>query len=168
METADLIVIGGGLAGCEAAWQAAQSGLKIALYEMRPHTQTPAHTTGWLAEIVCSNSFGSNQRNKPAGLMKSELRRLNSFILSCADEASLPAGGALAVDREQFSKLVTERLGNTPGVTIVRQELTTIPQTPCIIASGPLTSPGLSDSIIDLLGIKFLVFLRRAGANCGV
>jgi len=158
METADLIVIGGGLAGCEAAWQAAQIGLKVALYEMRPHTQTPAHTTGWLAEIVCSNSFGSNQRNKPAGLLKSELRRLNSFILSCADEASLPAGGALAVDREQFSKLVTERLGNTAGVTIVRQELTTIPQTPCIIASGPLTSPCLSDSIVDLLGTEFLFF----------
>ena len=158
MQSADLIVIGGGLAGCEAAWQAAQRGLKVSLYEMRPYTQTPAHTTGWLAEIVCSNSFGSNQRNKPAGLLKTELRRLNSFILSCADDTSLPAGGALAVDREQFSRLVTERLGNTTGVEIVRKELTTIPHAPCIITSGPLTSEGLSDSIVELLGDEFLFF----------
>lgn len=158
METANLIVIGGGLAGCEAAWQAAKSGLKVSLYEMRPHTQTPAHTTGWLAEIVCSNSFGSDQRNKPAGLLKAELRRLDSFILGCADDASLPAGGALAVDRDVFSRMVTERLGNTRGIEIIHQELSEIPQDPCIIATGPLTSTGLTSSIEQLIGSEFLFF----------
>ena len=155
---ADLIVIGGGLAGCEAAWQAAKIGLRVALYEMRPQTTTPAHTTDWLAEIVCSNSFGSDQRNKPAGLLKAELRRLNSFVIQCADDAALPAGGALAVDREIFSRNVTERLGNAAGVEIIRQEVTEIPERPCIIASGPLTSPGLSESIARLLDSEFLYF----------
>jgi methylenetetrahydrofolate--tRNA-(uracil-5-)-methyltransferase len=155
---ADLIVVGGGLAGCEAAWQAARRGLRVALYEMRPLKSTQAHTSGQLAEIVCSNSFGSDQRNKPAGLLKAELRHLNSFILRCAEDARLPAGGALAVDREVFSRTVTERLGNIPGVEIVRQEVTQIPQSPCIIASGPLTSPGLSDAIAQLLGHQFLFF----------
>jgi methylenetetrahydrofolate--tRNA-(uracil-5-)-methyltransferase len=155
---ADLIVVGGGLAGCEAAWQAARRGLRVALYEMRPLKSTQAHTSGQLAEIVCSNSFGSDQRNKPAGLLKAELRHLNSFILRCAEDARLPAGGALAVDREVFSRTVTERLGNIPGVEIVLQEVTQIPQSPCIIASGPLTSPGLSDAIAQLLGHQFLFF----------
>jgi methylenetetrahydrofolate--tRNA-(uracil-5-)-methyltransferase len=154
----DLIVIGGGLAGCEAAWQAARCGLRVTLYEMRPHTQTPAHTTAHLAEIVCSNSFGSDQKSKPAGLLKTELRRLNSFILRCAEDARLPAGGALAVDREVFARSVTERLGSTPGVEIIPAEVTEIPQTPCIIASGPLTSPALSDAIARQLGSDLLYF----------
>ncbi len=155
---ADLIIVGGGLAGCEAAWQAAKRGLRVTLYEMRPHTQTPAHLTNFLAEIVCSNSFGTNQRNRPAGLLKSELRSLNSFIMRCADDSSLPAGRALAVDREIFARTVTERLGNTPGIEIIRQEITSIPESPCIIASGPLTSPALSTSISTLLGNQFLYF----------
>ena len=155
---ADLIIVGGGLAGCEAAWQAARHGLRVALYEMRPYTQTPAHQTGWLAEIVCSNSFGTNQRNRPAGLLKTELRSLNSFIMQCADDSSLPAGSALAVDREIFSRNVTERLGNTHGIEILRQEITSVPDGPCIIASGPLTSPALSTSISALLGDQFLYF----------
>lgn len=154
----DLIVIGGGLAGCEAAWQAANRGLRVALYEMRPHTQTPAHTTSQLAEIVCSNSFGSDQKSKPAGLLKTELRRLNSFILRCAEDARLPAGGALAVDRGVFARNVTEVLGNTKGIEIIREEVTDIPQSPCVISSGPLTSPGLSDAIARLLGSEFLFF----------
>lgn len=157
-ENTDLTVIGGGLTGCEAAWQAASRGLRVSLYEMRPHTQTPAHTTDQLAEIVCSNSFGSDLKNKPAGLLKSELRRLNSFILRCAEDARLPAGGALAVDRETFARSVTERLGNTPGVEIIREEVTEIPPSPCIIASGPLTSPGLSAAIARLLGSELLYF----------
>ncbi len=155
---ADLIIVGGGLAGCEAAWQAVRHGLQVALYEMRPHTQTPAHQTGWLAEIVCSNSFGTNQRNRPAGLLKTELRSLNSFIMQCADDSSLPAGSALAVDREIFSRNVTERLGNTHGIEILRQEITSVPDGPCIIASGPLTAPALSTSISALLGDQFLYF----------
>jgi len=155
---ADLIIVGGGLAGCEAAWQAARRGLRVTLYEMRPHTQTPVHLTGWLAEIVCSNSFGTNQRHRPSGLLKTELRSLNSFIMRCADDSSLPAGRALAVDREIFANTVTERLGNTPGVEIIRQEITAVPEGPCIVASGPLTSSALSTSISALLGNQFLYF----------
>lgn len=154
----DLIVVGGGLAGCEAAWQAANHGFRVVLYEMRPHTTTPAHNTSLLAEIVCSNSLGSNLRNKPAGLLKAELRRLNSFVLNCADDATLPAGSALAVDRDHFSSLVTERLGNTPRIEIIRRELTKIPPSNCIIASGPLTSPGLSKAITATIGSELLSF----------
>ncbi len=155
---ADISVVGGGLAGCEAAWQAARSGLRVALYEMRPYKQTPAHQTHWLAEIICSNSFGTNQRNRPAGLLKTELRLLNSLIIHCADDCSLPAGNALAVDRELFSRTVTEQLGNTTGIEIFREEITSVPEGPCIIASGPLTSPALCSSISSLLGSQFLYF----------
>lgn len=154
----DLMVIGGGLSGCEAAWQAANQGLRVVLYEMRPKKQTPAHTTNWLAEIICSNSFGADQRNRPSGLLKHELRMLNSFIMRCADDSALPAGGALAVDRDLFARTVTERLGNTSGIEIIREEVTTIPECPCIIASGPLTSPVLSSSISNFLGNQFLYF----------
>jgi len=155
---ADISVVGGGLAGCEAAWQAARSGLRVALYEMRPYKQTPAHQTHWLSEIICSNSFGTNQRNRPAGLLKTELRLLNSLIIHCADDCSLPAGNALAVDRELFSRTVTEQLGNTTGIEIFREEITSVPEGPCIIASGPLSSPALSSSISSLLGSQFLYF----------
>lgn len=157
-DMADLIIIGGGLAGCEAAWQAAALGIRVTLYEMRPHTFTPAHTTEWLAEIVCSNSFGSDQRNRPAGLLKAELRKLNSFIMSCAEASALPAGGALAVDREIFGRTVTERLGNAINVEIIRREITGIPDLPCIIASGPLTSPMLADNIAAFIGNNLLYF----------
>lgn len=154
----DLIVVGGGLAGCEAAWQAARQGLKVSLYEMRPLVSTGVHKTGELAELVCSNSLGAVQRNTPAGLLKHELHALNSFVIQCAEENALPAGKALAVDRERFSALVTERLGNHPNIKIIRQEVQTIPNSPVIIATGPLTSASLSTDISRLLGDKFVYF----------
>jgi len=154
----DLIVIGGGLAGSEAAWQAAQQGLNVKLYEMRPTLQTGAHQTHDLAELVCSNSLGSNLPDRASGLLKSELRILGSMLLECAEAASLPAGGALAVDRERFAQLVTEQVSNHPNIEIVREEMKTIPNTPTIIASGPLTSPSLSQSIAALSGEEHLFF----------
>jgi methylenetetrahydrofolate--tRNA-(uracil-5-)-methyltransferase len=154
----DLIVIGGGLAGSEAAWQAAQRGLKVRLYEMRPSLQTGAHQTHDLAELVCSNSLGSNLPDRASGLLKNETRLLGSMLLECAEEASLPAGGALAVDRELFARLVTERIESHPNIEIIRQEVKEIPNTPTIVASGPLTSPALSSSIAKLSGEEHLFF----------
>ena len=154
----DLIVIGGGLAGSESAWQAAQRGLKVRLFEMRPALQTGAHQTQDLAELVCSNSLGSNLPDRASGVLKSETRILGSMLLECAEQASLPAGGALAVDREIFARLVTERIQNHPDIEIVREELKEIPDTPTIIASGPLTSPALSQSIAALSGEDHLFF----------
>lgn len=158
MVNSELIIIGGGLAGCEAAWQAASAGIQVSLYEMRPMVQTPAHHTGLLAELICSNSFGADQRNRPAGLLKAELRSLNSFLLQCADESAIAAGGALAVDRNLFSNLVTTRLSAHPNIQIIREEVKVLPKTPCIIASGPLTSPALTDQIANLIGAEFLYF----------
>ena len=154
----DIIVIGGGLAGSEAAWQAAQRGLTVKLYEMRPSLQTGAHQTHDLAELVCSNSLGSNLPDRASGLLKSEMRILGSMLLECAESASLPAGGALAVDRERFAQLVTERIQNHPHIEVVRTEMKEIPNTPAIIASGPLTSPALSQSIAALSGEEHLFF----------
>ena len=135
----DLTVIGGGLAGSEAAWQAAQKGLKVRLYEMRPSTTTGAHQTADLAELVCSNSLGSNLADRASGVLKNELRRLKSMLLECAEETALPAGAALAVDREEFAHKVTERIQGNKNIEIVRTEIKKIPDTPTIIASGPLT-----------------------------
>jgi len=154
----DLIVIGGGLAGSEAAWQAAQRGLKVRLYEMRPALQTGAHQTESLAELVCSNSLGSNLPDRASGLLKNETRLLGSMLLECAEEASLPAGGALAVDRDVFAQKVTQRIENNPHIEIVREEARTIPSSPTIIASGPLTSLALSESIATLSGEGHLFF----------
>lgn len=154
----DLIVIGGGLAGSEAAYQAAEHGLKVQLYEMRPSLQTGAHQTQDLAELVCSNSLGSNLPDRASGLLKSEVRLLGSMLIECAEAASLPAGGALAVDRELFARLVTERIENHPGIEIIREEIQEIPQSLCIVASGPLTSPALSKSIATLSGEDHLFF----------
>ena len=154
----DLIVIGGGLAGSEAAWQAAQRGLKVRLFEMRPTLQTGAHQTHDLAELVCSNSLGSNLPDRASGLLKNETRLLGSMLLECAEEVSLPAGGALAVDRELFARLVTERIENHPNIEIVREEVKEIPSSPTIIASGPLTSPALTQSITQLSGEEHLFF----------
>lgn len=154
----DLIVIGGGLAGSEAAWQAAERGLKVRLYEMRPTLQTGAHQTRDLAELVCSNSLGSNLPDRASGLLKNETRLLGSILLECAEEASLPAGGALAVDRELFARLVTQRIESQPNIEIVREEAREIPNSPTIIASGPLTSPTLSGSIAGLSGEEHLFF----------
>ena len=154
----DLIVIGGGLAGSEAAFQAAQRGLKVRLYEMRPASPTGAHQTGDLAELVCSNSLGSNLPDRASGVLKNELRRLGSLLLDCAEEAALPAGGALAVDREGFARLVTAKIEAHPNIELVREEVTGLPSTPVIVASGPLTSDSLSRSIVALSGEEHLFF----------
>src|SRR5919201_839538 len=126
----DLMIIGGGLAGSEAAYQAAQRGLYVRLYEMRPSVATGAHQTHDLAELVCSNSLGSNLSDRASGLLKNEMRLLSSMLLECAEAASLPAGGALAVDRDLFARLVTERIENHPNIQIVREEVKEVPQLP--------------------------------------
>jgi len=142
-----LKIIGGGLAGCEAAWQAAERGIEVDLYEMRPEQMTGAHRTGNLAELVCSNSLGSNLPNRASGLLKEELRRLGSLLIACGDASSLPAGGALAVDREAFSSQVQKKIEAHPKITLIREEITAIPESPAILASGPLTSPKLSTAL---------------------
>jgi len=155
---ADLIVIGGGLAGSEAAWQAAKRGLFVDLYEMRPEKPTGAHTGSNLAELVCSNSLGSNLVDRASGLLKEELRRLDSLLLKIAEETALPAGGALAVDREAFSARVTYIIESHPRIRVVRQEYPDVPPSLAVIASGPLTSKGLGQSIQELCGQDNLYF----------
>lgn len=154
----DIIVIGGGLAGSEAAWQIAQTGLKVRLYEMRPAMPTGAHVGGDLGELVCSNSLGSNLPDRASGVLKSELRRLNSMLLECAEATAIPAGAALAVDREAFARLITERIAGHPNIELVREEMKEIPNTPVVVASGPLTSDSLSKSIAALSGDEHLFF----------
>ncbi len=154
----DVVVIGGGLAGSEAAWQLAERGFKVDLYEMRPHKLTPAHRTGFLAELVCSNSLGAEPLDKPLGLLKEELRRLGSLILSCAYETRVPAGGSLAVSRDDFARLVTERVESHPNIRLIREEVTEIPSGPVIIATGPLTSDALAARIRELIGEEYLYF----------
>ena len=156
--TTQLTIIGGGLAGTEAAWQAAERGLDVTLYEMRPMRATPAHTTDQLAELICSNSLGSNLPDRASGLLKAELRLLNSFVLRVADETAVPAGGALAVDRAQFAAMITARITQHPRITLVRAEVKTIPDGPCIIASGPLTADDLALDIARLTGQQHLYF----------
>jgi methylenetetrahydrofolate--tRNA-(uracil-5-)-methyltransferase len=158
IDTHEIIVIGGGLAGTEAAWQAAQLGAKVRLYEMRPHRKTPAHITGNLAELVCSNSLGSDLPDRAPGLLKNELRRLGSLLMRCAETASVPAGGALAVDRERFAAEVTGALENHPNITVIREEVTAIPDQPTIIATGPLTADALAAQIAALAGQEYLYF----------
>lgn len=155
---AKITIIGGGLAGSEAAWQAAEFGLEVDLFEMRPAKMTGAHSTGDLAELVCSNSLGSLQPDRASGLLKEELRMLNSLLVKCAEMSAVPAGSALAVDRRLFSKLISEKLENHPRIRIIREEVTGIPTSPCIIASGPLTSPRLSQSIMKITGQDSLFF----------
>jgi methylenetetrahydrofolate--tRNA-(uracil-5-)-methyltransferase len=154
----ELIVIGGGLAGSEAAWQAAQRGLRVKLYEMRPEHPTGAHVTGDLAELVCSNSLGSRLIDRASGLLKEELRQLGSMLLECAEATALPAGGALAVDREEFARQVTHRITSHPNIELIRAEMQNVPDGPVIIASGPLTSPRLSQSLQSLTGQDSLFF----------
>lgn len=154
-----LTIIGAGLAGCEAAWQAAQRGIQVNLYEMRPLVKTGAHETDGLAELVCSNSLGSNLPDRASGLLKEELRHLGSLLLNCAEQTSVPAGGALAVDRDAFSELVTEKISSHPNITLIREEIKHIPKDgPVIIASGPLTSPSLSANIHRWSGQDNLFF----------
>jgi methylenetetrahydrofolate--tRNA-(uracil-5-)-methyltransferase len=158
MENYDLSVIGGGLAGTEAAWQAARSGLKVRLYEMRPFLSTGAHKTSNLAELVCSNSLGSSLPDRASGVLKNELRLMGSLLLECAEVTAVPAGTALAVDRDAFSILVTERIMTNPNIELVRKEVSAIPSEPVIIASGPLTSNRLSASIASFTGENQLYF----------
>ncbi|MBE9474660.1 MAG: methylenetetrahydrofolate--tRNA-(uracil(54)-C(5))-methyltransferase (FADH(2)-oxidizing) TrmFO [Chloroflexi bacterium] len=153
-----LIIIGGGLSGSEAAWQAAQRGISVKLYEMRPGLSTGAHMTADLAELVCSNSLGSNMVDRASGLVKEELRILGSLLIECADHTALPAGGALAVDRGKFSQLVTRRLDAHPRIEVIREEVREIPNGPVIIASGPLTSESLSTAIVQMSGKDHLYF----------
>lgn len=154
----ELIIIGGGLAGSEAAWQAARREIHVKLHEMRPALQTGAHLGGELAELVCSNSLGSNLPDRASGLLKTELRRMGSLLLEVAEQTALPAGAALAVDREAFAESVTARLSAHPNVEIIRAEVAEIPASPAIIASGPLTSPRLSQAIACFSGEERLYF----------
>lgn len=151
-------VIGGGLAGSEAAWQLAERGFKVDLYEMRPRKTTGAHATDRLSELVCSNSFGSKLPDRASGLLKTELDMLRSMLLASAERAAVPAGGALAVDRDAFSQTVTDAIGNHPNIRLTREEMTEIPDSPTIIASGPLTSPALTEKIAQLTGQEHLYF----------
>lgn len=154
----NLTIVGGGLAGCEAAWQAAQRGIKVNLFEMRPRVGTGAHVTSYLSELVCSNSLGSDLPDRASGLLKAELHRLGSLLLQCARETSIPAGGALAVDREIFARLVTERIEEHRNITLIRSEVRDIPNGVAIISSGPLTSPALSNAIQKFSGGEHLYF----------
>ena len=157
--TSQIVVIGGGLAGSEAAWQVAKRGIPVTLYEMRPTANTPAHTSDKLAELVCSNSFGSADILNASGILKEEMRQLDSLIVKTADTCRVPAGAALAVDREKFSGQITETLEAHPHVTIMREEITNIPTNRIsIIASGPLTSDRLAHSIKDLTLARHLAF----------
>src|SRR3712207_4060476 len=148
----DVTIIGGGLAGSEAAWQAAQRGCSVELWEMRPAKQTPAHHTEDFAELVCSNSLGNRSLETASGLLKEELRRLGSVILRCADANSVPAGGALGVAREDFARAVTEAVHAHPKVEVIRREATALPDGPTIVATGPLTSDALVEKIEALSG----------------
>lgn len=148
---AEAIVIGGGLAGCEAAWQLAERGHTVRLIEMRPVQNTPAHQTDQLAELVCTNSFKSEELSNAHGLLKAEMRGLGSILLAAADESRVPAGLALAVDRHQFSARMSERITQHPNIVLERRELTDIPYGPAVIATGPLTSTALTKSIQQLL-----------------
>lgn len=151
-------VVGGGLAGSEAAWQAAERGLRVRLYEMRPQRETGAHQTGDLAELVCSNSLGSALPDRASGILMHELDQLGSMLLAEARRAAVPAGGALAVDRQAFSRAVTGRLESHPGITIVREEVREIPEGPAVVASGPLTSEALSRALQERSGEDHLYF----------
>ncbi len=157
--TPEVVVVGAGLAGAEAAWQVAEAGFHVVLYEMRPERTTAAHNTDLFAELVCSNSLGSLLPDRALGLLKNELRLLNSLIIRCADAHAVPAGGALAVDRNAFSQAVTAAVEQHPNIVVRREEVLAIPRdVPAVIASGPLTSPALAQDIRDLAGQEYLHF----------
>src|SRR5438874_7783943 len=155
-------IIGGGLAGSEAAWQAASRGVPVTLFEMRPLRPTVVHKTDQLAELVCSNSFRGDKLDNAVGLLKEEMRRLGSLVMRAAEASRVPAGAALAVDRERFAETITRELAAHPLVTIVRDEITKIPPSsarePVIVATGPLTSDALSADIAALVGREHLYF----------
>lgn len=162
MIDATVNVIGAGLAGSEAAWQLAKRGIKVRLYEMRPVKQTPAHHTDKFAELVCSNSLRANNLTNAVGVLKEEMRKLDSVIIASADACAVPAGGALAVDRHEFAAHVTDKVKNHPNVTVINEEITEIPEGPTVIATGPLTSPALSAKLQELTGEEYLYFYDAA------
>ena len=155
-------VVGGGLAGCEAAWQLAERGVPVTLYEMKPERKTPAQSLDTMAELVCSNSLRSDRLTNAVGLLKEEMRRLGSLILRVADATAVPAGGALAVDRESFSRGVDEAIRSHPMITVVGREVTAVPEGDTIIATGPLTSDALSEAIGSIEGLSTLHFYDAA------
>ncbi|MDU0201368.1 FADH(2)-oxidizing methylenetetrahydrofolate--tRNA-(uracil(54)-C(5))-methyltransferase TrmFO [Paenibacillus sp. MAH-36] len=155
-------VIGAGLAGSEAAWQIARQGVPVTLYEMRNVRKTPAHITDQFAELVCSNSLRSNGLTNAVGVLKEEMRRMDSLILSCADKHAVPAGGALAVDRDGFSQAVTQTLRNHPLIEVINEEVQVLPEGITVVASGPLTSPDLSAQLKELMGEEYLYFYDAA------
>ncbi len=155
-------VIGAGLAGSEAAWQIAKRGVKVRLYEMRPVKQTPAHHTDKFAELVCSNSLRANGLTNAVGVIKEEMRILDSIIMAAADKCAVPAGGALAVDRHEFAGYVTETIKNHPLIEVMNEEVTEIPEGITVIATGPLTSPALAEKVKELTGEEYLYFYDAA------
>ncbi|MCI5143019.1 MAG: methylenetetrahydrofolate--tRNA-(uracil(54)-C(5))-methyltransferase (FADH(2)-oxidizing) TrmFO, partial [Candidatus Electrothrix sp. ATG1] len=157
---AKIQIIGGGLTGCEAAWQAAQRGCSVELYEMKPARFSPAHESELLAELVCSNSLRSNAPDSAVGLLKEEMRRFDSLIMRAAEAAAVPAGSALAVDRQEFSAIISQAVEAHPGITIIRQEVTSLPATdfPVILATGPLTSQAMTAALVELTGEQHLAF----------
>ncbi|NLC77388.1 MAG: methylenetetrahydrofolate--tRNA-(uracil(54)-C(5))-methyltransferase (FADH(2)-oxidizing) TrmFO [Clostridia bacterium] len=158
-----LVVVGAGLAGAEAAWQVAKRGIPVELWEMRPQKMTPAHETGLFAELICSNSLKGASLDNASGLLKEEMRLLDSLIIKCADQHRIPAGGALAVDRYRFAQAVTETLAGHPLIKIVNEEVTSIPdQRPAIIATGPLTDGALAQSLAALTGEEYYYFYDAA------
>ena len=156
-------VIGAGLAGCEAAWQISKFGIKVRLFEMKPHSYTPAHNYETFGELVCSNSLGSNRIDKAPGLLKQEMRLLDSIIIKCADATCIPAGEALAVDRENFSRMLTDIIKQDKNIEVINKEVTEIPDDEItIIATGPLTSPALSRHLKSIIGENYLYFFDAA------
>ncbi len=155
-------VVGGGLAGSEAAWQLASRGIQVSLLEMKPGKKTPAHHADGLAELVCSNSFRSNRLSNAVGLLKEEMRRFHSLVMEAADATSVPAGGALAVDRNSFSEYITNAVRSHPLISLIEEEVSSIPSGPVIIATGPLTTEKLSEQISSLPGLKKLHFYDAA------
>ena len=155
-------VIGAGLSGAEAAWQLAQRGVQVTLYEMKPQKKSPAHHADTFAELVCSNSLRGDRLENAVGLLKEELRRMGSLIIACADATRVEAGGCLAVDREGFSALVTEKIRNHPNITVVEEEVTAVPEGPVIVATGPLTSDAMSEAIGKYFGTGYLHFFDAA------
>lgn len=154
----EILVLGGGLAGSEAAWQLAQRGYPVCLVEMRPKITTPAHQTDMMGELVCSNSLGADNMTSPAGILKAELRYLGSLIMEAADHTSVPAGKALAVDRDAFAGYITKKLSEHPCIRIERREMTSLPEEPAIIATGPLTSPSLAEELKKITGEEYFSF----------
>ncbi|WP_066173017.1 FADH(2)-oxidizing methylenetetrahydrofolate--tRNA-(uracil(54)-C(5))-methyltransferase TrmFO [Bacillus marinisedimentorum] len=162
MTTKTVHVIGAGLAGSEAAWQLAERGINVHLHEMRPVRQTPAHHTDKFAELVCSNSLRANALTNAVGVLKEEMRNCNSVIIKAGDASSVPAGGALAVDRHEFAAYVTEHVKGHPNVTVTNEEVTELPEEPAIVATGPLTSEALSARLKELTGEEYLYFYDAA------